>query len=234
MFAALKFHGYGLAGYFNLSVDGDWVVQNVPVIAMRDGAPESTWFGFTHDGPSPHGGDSVGYSVSAHVSEAPPRETLRMAIGPHPFSFCGGDPGGDGQAKGPSADLTGGRIVGKPHFHEGEYPNQKSLVNQCVSVAFSNSLKWLKDTQGADPEGRPLAGRSRRDRRAQRGRVCQLRRGYRQKRRRLQEDDRHLHFQARQDRQHPRRHRRQVRRGTVRQHAQRAKVTRCPSPASPR
>jgi hypothetical protein len=158
MYAELKFSGHGLVGYLNLSVDGQWMVRNMPVIAQRDGEPESQWFGFRPGPVASRTGDvSVGYDVKPEIRHtaptetfralAPPREVFVCGMGGGPGSGTGGGPGAGGKGAKGGGELIGGQVIGKAHVHGGNFPNQKSEINQCVSVAFSNSLQWLNDTQ---------------------------------------------------------------------------------------
>jgi len=158
MFATLAFRGRGFIGYLNLSVGQAWVIQNVPVTAMLDGAPEARWMAFS---PGKLPDDTrvplkFGYTVDHSVRVAAPPQTEEAIPAHQQVDTCGmgGGPGGRGgndKARGGGpVPLVGGELAETPHVHEGTFPNQPAKENQCVTVAFSNSLQWIRSSQGLD------------------------------------------------------------------------------------
>ena len=150
--ATVRFTGVFAPEYFNLVIDGNWVVQNSPV-------------GATH-GPGQNGlvmmnfdlGNSIGTNVSsvnyvAALDASPLGAPPSGVRGPAPVGDRTVTPGGStdqdppGPPTPPPAPTSNGGVVGAT-IHE-NVPNQKSKPNGCVPTAFSNSLKWLNATQGA-------------------------------------------------------------------------------------
>jgi hypothetical protein len=146
MYARVDFQGRGLAGYLNLSVADVWVIQNVPLIAVGDG-PQSRWLPFS-PGPPRAGKDVVPYgaTLDREPRAAAPLQTGKTMPTPLPGPKCGfGGGPGPTPAQGPVIQHSG-PLAEPLHIHLGQFVNQQAETNQCVSVAFSNSLEWLKST----------------------------------------------------------------------------------------
>jgi hypothetical protein len=146
MYAKVDFQGRGLAGYLNLSVADVWVIQNVPLIAVGDG-PQSRWLPFS-PGPPRAGKDVVPYggSLDPEPRAAAPLQTAKTVPTPLPGPKCGFG-GGPGPTPSQGSVIQHGAPLAEPlHIHASSFVNQPAETNQCVSVAFSNSLEWLKST----------------------------------------------------------------------------------------
>ena len=151
MSAALTFSGSGFAGYLNLTVGGVWVVQNVPVVAERDGVPETRWFAFGPGAGVARGTGPVayGFTLAAAPRDAAPGMTGQTAPAPQPVVMCGRG-GGPGNPGSPGA-LIGGEIApGETAHAQKDFPNQEAKLMECGPVAISNSLQWLKKTKNLD------------------------------------------------------------------------------------
>ena len=164
MYASLEFRGHGLVGYLNLTVDAAWVIRNVPVVAALDGLPEVRWFAFAPNGEVARSAGAVSYGVAIEpvVRETAPMPEDSATPASQPVVMCGidglagegggpaGGPGHGPTGSGAAVPLIGDELAEKPVVHQGKFPNQPAKVNQCVTVAFSNSLEWIQSTQGLD------------------------------------------------------------------------------------
>jgi hypothetical protein len=140
----------GSAGtlYFNLAVEGNWRIRNVPVLSPEGPlAPHVMSFAFDL-GVSE--GTKVKYvSYAAGLTGAPldamPTAPLVLAEvkSAHYRLFTGG---GEPIAYTPPAPAQqGGEGEGPIYEHRG-FPNQEAKKDECVPAAVSNSLQWLNKT----------------------------------------------------------------------------------------
>jgi hypothetical protein len=138
--------------YFNLSVNGQWVVRNSPVAPTAGpGLPDSVMTNFDL-------GNLVGTNVTS-LNYVASMDASPIAIGPSGAAQSAGvgdrlvTPGGSTDPDAPAAPTnppapssSGG--IANVTLHRG-VPNQISKPFGCVPTAFSNSLKWLNSTQNA-------------------------------------------------------------------------------------
>jgi hypothetical protein len=153
--ADLTFTGNANTLFFNLTVDTSWVIQNMPVLTIRNEGEVQTqrfWF------PIGVSGIAVtnlyyGYSLTSDFAEKPAANQI-SPVSPDTVNiftgFTGNSPGGGGP--GPAFNLKGGVPVGPPRKHK-NFPNQESPKNFCVPTGISNSMQWLngENDLGIDP-----------------------------------------------------------------------------------
>ena len=142
--------------YFNLTVEGEWVIQNVPLLPLEGVGVETTvTMGFPLD--TTDGTDITEAGVGGSIDDTPrteaPEGSATKPVGSEPVNMGSGRPGGvdPGNPKGEFGD----QVVDSAS-HEGSFPNQDVGTNECVPGAISNSLQWLQDTTGSPPAGKPI------------------------------------------------------------------------------
>jgi hypothetical protein len=157
--ADLTFVGSPALQYFNLSLDGFWAVQNMPVLSNEgDGVIQTQTFNFALGVPSGTPVSTVGYGLelSTAVRTGPPPVTATAAVGDRTVVIATGEEG-ENLFQTPAQPAIGSaafvltlrdrvdevRKRRKPAFNSG-VPNQEVGENECVPGAISNSLKFLQ------------------------------------------------------------------------------------------
>jgi len=148
----LTFFGDPRILYLNLSANGIWALQNVPVQSIfGDYNPQTMTY---HFGAGLQPGQKLemlgfGVSLTHNVLESPPPETTSTVVQHDEIIFISGEIGSEvsfARAQplvgGPAAPLPGENKPTK-HVNDDGFPNQEADTNACAPVAFSNSLQWL-------------------------------------------------------------------------------------------
>lgn len=157
--ADLTFVGTPELQYFNLSLDGFWAVQNMPVLSNEgDGVIQTQTFNFALGVPSGTKVSSVGYgfTLSTTYHTSPPPADSTAAVGDRAVTILTGEEG-ESLFQTPARPAIGSQFppfspfflaqpverVRRPAFNSG-VPNQEVGKNECVPGAISNSLKFLQ------------------------------------------------------------------------------------------
>jgi len=159
--ADLTFVGSSSVQYFNLSLNGFWAVQNMPVLSNEgSGVIQTQTFNFALGVPSGTTVSSVSYglALSASVLSSPPPSTGTASVSDRTVVIATGESGESlfqsparpaiGSAAAPSGISPLKVLVDQvarqaPAFNFG-VPNQEVGNNECVPGAISNSLKFLQ------------------------------------------------------------------------------------------
>ena len=144
----LEYSGTELEQYFNLAVGGVWRIQNVPVTLVNDlAAVQQMRFHFDLGVVSGTDVSSLSYDfavTSTPLTDMPPGSaTAGVSSKDYALSACIG--GGPIAFTPPSPTLAGGpQQQGGKKIQRRNFPNQEAGKNECVPVAASNSLQWMK------------------------------------------------------------------------------------------
>jgi hypothetical protein len=142
--------------YFNLNVDGRWVLQNMPVVS-EEGAGIVHAERFCFDLNVPNGTPvmdlNYGLSLTPDVLAAAPAIAGNAVVMPDlviAFSGAFGFP--VGLLPPPDPIRIGGLVIDIPATHQ-NFPNQECGRGECGPAALSNSLNWLngKHNLGMSP-----------------------------------------------------------------------------------
>ena len=153
--AHLTYLGDAAVLYFNLVVDGRWVVVNFPV-SSPDGAGAEQTLDFHFDLGSGEGKNvskvQYAFSLTNATLAMPPsnverakverqRYEIHTGVGGHPITFSP-----------PSGALMSAAAAGDKVTQKG-FPNQEAGEFECAAAAASNSLQWLNATQNLSISG---------------------------------------------------------------------------------
>ncbi|MGQ0703721.1 MAG: hypothetical protein ACT4PM_11375, partial [Gemmatimonadales bacterium] len=146
----IQFVGEEQVLYFNLAVDGNWRVRNMPVLSREGtGVLQSTTFNF--DLGVAEGTAVAELDYAASLTNAPlnakPAGSQAAAVAPRDYEIFTGLQGGLIPFSPPSPTLMGSAAAGPKKAHQG-FPNQEAGKNECGPAAASNSLQWLKKKHG--------------------------------------------------------------------------------------
>ena len=148
----LTFTGSEDVMYFNLKVNGNWVVQDVPVPSGA-GVGNRQTVGFNFDLGVPSGINVTNlnyvYSLTSHTLWAPPTGTpVSATVGDERVRMNSGIKGATIPTPGIAPLIMGSDAlllaIARATFTNQECPN----VGECVPTAVSNSLKYLNDLNG--------------------------------------------------------------------------------------
>lgn len=132
--------------YFNLAVNGEWQIQNIPVLSAQGVDVDQTMTYYFDLGNEV--GDVVtdiiyGYEFTEDILQSKPDEFYTTPVEDDFVELWAGIEGGK------MPDLIGAKkLVGdevsstKKHAHK-NFPNQECGKNECAPAAVSNSLKFL-------------------------------------------------------------------------------------------
>lgn len=144
----LSFTGTSAPKYFNLAVNGNWVVQEMPVLSVfGDGQPNTLRYYFDLGVPrgTPVSSVNYAYTVTDLPLGAMPAGTTPGSVLNDDYEFYNGLIANPISGVLPAArNLIGGLIdslvrvyVGFPHLEQGK--------NECTPTALLQSLTWLKE-----------------------------------------------------------------------------------------
>lgn len=152
-YAELHYTGSSSLQFFNMVLNGEWVVRNEPIVSENG-------FGIAHDVFMPFNlgisrgtvisSANYGFDVTTSPIAAPAFGTSAGAVGAYfaeigtgsvEESLSGAIPGLVGPA------LADGAATTVTYSHK-DFPNQEQTKYGCAPAAISNSLKWLNNTYG--------------------------------------------------------------------------------------
>ncbi len=145
----IKFFGSPDFMYLNVSATGNWVIQNIPVVSIEGaGILQSMVYYFFLGIDSGQRIERLNYGLTliSAVRTSPPPQTQVASLQHASVVFASGLR--EREAEFHDASIAGFLVGAEAQsseklIHEG-VPNQKARLNECVPVALSNSLKWLK------------------------------------------------------------------------------------------
>ncbi|MFH1514242.1 MAG: hypothetical protein ABIG42_02155, partial [bacterium] len=143
--------------YFNMSVNGVWVIQNIPLLPHAGiGVAQDVTMFFDLASPpgTPVSTVDLGWSIDPTPIPMPPHETGPVDVKPRDTS------GGTGRQTETPATVAnptnefGDQLQSATSFavHGVAMPNQDCGVDECGPVALSNSKKWLQKKYGKPPK----------------------------------------------------------------------------------
>jgi hypothetical protein len=153
----LYYTGQSAPLYFNLNYEGQWVLQNIPVLSREGAVPQFQTFSF-HNGLLTRGvtdltGTSPGvlaYTLTAGLSGMPSGAPTGLTFRRQQEVFwTGGKPESTLLNPAPSTIVGATAPVGMKAAHE-DFPNQQSGPLECAPTAISNSLMFLKNSNPSD------------------------------------------------------------------------------------
>ncbi|MGQ0537685.1 MAG: hypothetical protein ACT4R6_01955 [Gemmatimonadaceae bacterium] len=148
--ALVDFSGSPNVLYFNLAVNGNWRIQNVPVLSREgSGVPQTTAILFdlgVRDGTDLTSA-LVAFDLTSAVLAQMPSSATAMSIGNSEWDITTGTKNGAIAYAPPAPNLIAGQAAGDKVSHSG-FPNQQADNNECVPVALSNSLQWMNTKYG--------------------------------------------------------------------------------------
>jgi hypothetical protein len=131
--------------YFNLAVNGDWQVQNIPVLSGRGVGVEQTMT-YYFDLGTERGTDitslNYDYAFTSDILGTMPGGSIAASVGDDYVALWAGS-GGQMPDLAVAEPLVGGEVVdSSPHAHK-NFPNQQCGERECAPAAVSNSLQFL-------------------------------------------------------------------------------------------
>jgi len=137
--------------YFNLTVNGSWQVQNIPVLSVQ-GAGVWQTMTYYFDLGTVRGMDvrslTYGYSFTPDIITTMPLGRLPAFVGDDQVEIWPGltvtdpDVGWVWDLE-PAQPLVGGKVAEEKKCTHKDFPNQESEPNACVPTAVSNSIQLL-------------------------------------------------------------------------------------------
>ncbi len=142
----LTFSGSDEVQYLNLSVNGSWQVQDLPLLSVGGtSGPKTMNIMFDLGVPSgvPVGNINYGYTITRQPQYAVPPSTRAAVVGDRDFELYNGlEPGTIAGNPEPATPMKGDK-ADKSAKHSKPFPNQECGKNECVPAAVSNSLQFL-------------------------------------------------------------------------------------------
>ena len=147
--AQLSYLGDDAVLYFNLVVDGRWVVVNFPVLSPEGTGVRQT-LDFHFDLGSVEGKNvsklDYAFALTGGTIGAPPANLTRAKVDKQRYELHTGVGGHLITYTPPTGALMSAAAAGDKITHKG-FPNQEAGDFECAAVAASNSLQWLNATQ---------------------------------------------------------------------------------------
>jgi hypothetical protein len=161
----LTFMGQDSILYFNLTVDTNWVIQNIPIPSLEGiGVVQTITMSFpiTSYPPPETVVTAVQYAfllTDTILTQKPQNSVLTEApVGQRWAEFATGlaEDGGPNISLTPASDLIGDQVNGPAHYVQDPpppFPNQECGPGECTPAAVSNCLLFLNETKhlGIDP-----------------------------------------------------------------------------------
>lgn len=139
--------------YFNLTVNGSWQVQNMPLLSpMGVGYNNQTSFYFdlgTSRGYDVHD-VNYGYAFTSYILGSNPPDVNNASVWDADFVQYYQSFGAPAPEPAPAQPIIGGQAK-EPEKHAQDvnlFPNQQAGPNECTPTAVSNSLLYLNNKQG--------------------------------------------------------------------------------------
>jgi hypothetical protein len=153
----LEFTGKPDPEYFNLVVNGDWVIENVPVLPVSGVGELQTVvmdFPLGNEPGTQVTSVTAGASLSSEVKTEAPKENLDLGILTAIVQIFNGQDALSALTSGEVLKEHGTEVDGDNWaVHGTAFPNQEAAKNECVPAAVANSLKFLKDSNATEMGG---------------------------------------------------------------------------------
>lgn len=153
----LEFTGKPDPEYFNLVVNGEWVIENVPVLPVAGiGELQTVVMDFPL-GNTPGtqvSNVTAGASLTSEVKTEAPKENLDLGVLTAIVQIFNGQDALSALTSGEAQKEIGTEVDGDNWaVHGTAFPNQEAAKNECVPAAVANSLKFLKNTNATEMGG---------------------------------------------------------------------------------
>ncbi|MBN1966432.1 MAG: hypothetical protein JW910_17410, partial [Anaerolineae bacterium] len=145
--------------FFNMSVEGSWTVQNLPLPVLTPGQSQPVTLRYNLGVPdgTPVHEISYGYSMSPGLQSAAPNEQETGLIDPGVFNMSNGETSGSILYSPPAGEMvwcSGSGLLPDFAFHDSDtIVNQDCGNNECAPAAVSNSLKMLQNQNPTEMGG---------------------------------------------------------------------------------
>jgi len=143
----LHFVGQEPIIYFNLAVNGEWQIQNIPVLSVQ-GVDVDQVMAYYFDLGNEVGeiltDVTYGYALTEDTLLSMPPET-HTAIVSDDIQIMSPGFGGEMPSLAPAGPLIGALVVTEQKYYHENFPNQDCGKNECCPAAVSNSLKFLNN-----------------------------------------------------------------------------------------
>ncbi len=142
------FPGRNALMYFNLSVNGSWQVQNLPVFSREGAAVTQTLrcyfdLGIAEFEAVPE--IRYGYAFTPDIRQSLPESRYPAMVADDHIRLLAGN-GGLMPELGEARAFIGGRVSSEQRHAHSHFPNQEAGDRECAPTAVSNSLKFLNET----------------------------------------------------------------------------------------
>lgn len=141
--------------YFNLVVNGTYVLQNIPILSeLGPGKPHGAIVRFGLG--IPEGTDvstlTYAFSLGTEVAGAAPSMPLNAAVAAENVVLYDGffNAGDTKNSPAPAPLRIEGDTATTAEFHGVKFPNQECGINECCPAAVSNSLQFLRERHHLD------------------------------------------------------------------------------------
>ncbi|MBS1723302.1 MAG: hypothetical protein JSS66_10155 [Armatimonadetes bacterium] len=146
--ASVSYTGADVPLYFNLNVNGDWAIENMPLLSgAGTGVQERINFSFDLGTARGTQVDSIhyGWSITEGLTNDAPNLTGVAPVSDGAYNYDYGIGGGATEEDDiPPPVKPKGDAVKRTARHKGALPNQESKTGECVPTGVSNSLQYLK------------------------------------------------------------------------------------------
>lgn len=144
----MSFIGSSAVEYLNVTVNGSWQIQNVPVLSDNgSGVSQTNTYNFAI-GPNgvPYSGSlAYGFTLTPAPSVQPVQNLVQATVPSLTLEEHVGEQGGANAIQYAVAGALVGAAAGATTTAKAgpNFPNQEAGVDECVPVAVSNSLQYL-------------------------------------------------------------------------------------------
>ena len=147
--------------YYNLAVNGEWVIQNIPLLSCEGidiEQTETTGFDLGVSDGTDVTEVEAAYSIDVEPSDYMPSPPKTVEVVTRIVEMYQGKSGtlGLGQAKNEAGMQVVGYSLVDWAAHNSPMPNQDCAHGECVPAAVSNSLQWLRSKYGKPPAGKNI------------------------------------------------------------------------------
>lgn len=150
----LTYTGTSNVRYFNLAVDDDWVIQNVPVLSQDGiGVSHTKTYSFPMNVPSgtPVGSLLYDYRLTDDPVQEMPDGIIEAPVADREYVISGGGAGVDIPDLSPLVKLIGHLISGPEHSNAG-FQSSDCNDSECTPAAVSDSMNFLNEEHDMDLE----------------------------------------------------------------------------------
>ena len=157
----LTYRGSSSDIYFNLAVNGNWVIQNIALFS-NEGVGISQTVTIAFDLGVSDGTEvaqlEYAFDITPDTLDSMPFQFDTAPVADGRFVMFSGDQGVALEAAPIVLPPRGAKIKGGARgVHKGEFPNQEAGTAECVPVAVSNSLKFLKRRHNLDIDDQDIS-----------------------------------------------------------------------------